>query len=461
VTATRFLSRLGSGWTRTRRLRASEDGQGTLEYIGIIAAVAAVIALVAVAFASPGARTATVEGVQDLVCAVTSGPGCAGEGPVAGPGTEDGGGEDGGGEDGAGDDGGCEGFWGCTWSGVQQVGSGIYNIGKGAVDDVVGLYELVRDPGQIIDAFTHLWNNPGDLWKLVWDDESGGMWDSGDYGGAIGRTIWNVGSWFIPGVNIAKIGSKAGKFGKIADLVSELAGLRKLADDAAAAADRAADAARRGDVDAAQKAADEARKKADEAAEEARKRGCPIAAGTPGPGSAGLYQVPLVAPLLQEAGRIVAGGTGCGDATDASRDADEAADAAEAAAARAQRIDDLAKDPAHGGRISDASRAEAEVGLGLEEAGQVPGPITRSTNPGEEFVDASGQAWDVKAFRSEVPGSRGGFTVDSAMTSIRREVQVGENVMVDTRNMTPAHVTQLREAIAADPSLAGKVLFYP
>lgn len=469
--------RLGAGLRSARASR--EAGQGTMEYIGVFAAVVVVLGLVGVAVGSPGTRASVVQGVQDLVCAVT-GQGCSPSTTTAdgSSGGEDGSGEDGSGEDGSGEDGsgedggsgedeGCSGFWGCAWEGVQQVGSGVANVFVGAWDDVVGLYDLVRDPSLFVDGIVHLWNNPGDITQLIWDDESGGMWDSGDYGGAIGRTVWNVGSWFIPGVNIAKIGSKGGKLGKLADLASELGSLRRLADDAADAADTAADAARRGDADAATEAAEEARRHADDAAEEARRRGCPIAAGATsspgalalGGGPSGTFSVDATGPLAAVA--VVLAADGCGEATDAARDADEAADAAEAAAARAQRLDDLARDPAHGGQITDATRAEAEVGLGLEESGQVPGPIRRSENPGEEFIDGAGQAWDVKAYRSEAPNGRRVFDLDRSVNQVRSEVRLGENVMIDTRNLDAADAQALRDAVAADPSLADNVLFYP
>ena len=45
---------------------------------------------------------------------------------------------------------------------MQQVGSAVYNVGKGAVDDVVGIVDLIRNPGSIIDAAKYIWDNPGD-----------------------------------------------------------------------------------------------------------------------------------------------------------------------------------------------------------------------------------------------------------------------------------------------------------
>ena len=47
------------------------------------------------------------------------------------------------------------------------------------------------------------------------------------------------------------------------------------------------------------------------------------------------------------------------------------------------------------------------------------------------------------------------------MKSINREVRLGENVMVDTRSMSAAHVQELQTALAADSSLANNVLFWP
>lgn len=64
---------------------------------------------------------------------------------------------------------------------------------------------------------------------------------------------------------------------------------------------------------------------------------------------------------------------------------------------------DLARDPDHGGAVSAASQAEAEVALGLEAAGEVPPPVRRPVRRdghSGDFVDGSGQDWDVKAFRS-------------------------------------------------------------
>lgn len=250
-----------------------------------------------------------------------------------------------------------------------------------------------------MDALIHLWNNPSDLLQLIWDDESREMWENGDYGGAIGRTIWNVGSFFIPGVNLAKIGAKGGKLGKLAELASSLGQARRLADDAADAADTAADAARRGDVDAATEAAEEARRHADEAAEEARQRGCPVAAGRGGSTDGvlalavpeGSLLVTAVTPALRTA-VLLAGGEGCGDLTDAASEADEAADIAEGVASTPQRALDTLDTIDETG----APPAGYRGGSTFQNDGRGGGEVLPRTGPDGSAITY--QEWDVNPY---------------------------------------------------------------
>ena len=132
-----------------------------------------------------------------------------------------------------------------------------------------------------------------------------------------------------------------------------------------------------------------------------------------------------------------AGSSGAGDA--GSGESGESA-------TQQQRIEELARDPAHGGRITPESRAEAEVGDGLERSGQVQG-LRRSENPAEEFIDGPGNRWDVKGFHRE----DGRFSLDKAMQSIWREMNWShENVMLDTRNLSPEDLARLRQAGVRD-----------
>ena len=117
------------------------------------------------------------------------------------------------------------------------------------------------------------------------------------------------------------------------------------------------------------------------------------------------------------------------------------------------RLRELSKDPAHGGKTTEGTWAEGEVGLGLEKKGSVQG-LTRSSHPGEEFVDRARQGWDVKAFRSE------NFNLNEAMANMGKKIRGGINVMMDTRGLSTEQFLQLEEAVQK-AGWAGKVLWWP
>ena len=110
----------------------------------------------------------------------------------------------------------------------------------------------------------------------------------------------------------------------------------------------------------------------------------------------------------------------------------------------AEEYEDLARDPAKGGEITSGSIAEREVGLGLEERGEVPGPIRRDPTGGAEFVDANGQDWDVKAYRSEFPN---GFRPEKIEESLKISKLTNERIMFDTRNLSASDLETLRGII--------------
>jgi hypothetical protein len=128
--------------------------------------------------------------------------------------------------------------------------------------------------------------------------------------------------------------------------------------------------------------------------------------------------------------------------------------------ARQRRLDELSKDPAHGNRISPKSQQEARVGLELEEAGKVP-PIRRDPTGGADFIDDTGQYWDVKGFNSNYPPNQGGYTLRDSLNKIRESLSTGENVMLDTSQMRTPHIDQLRAAVESTPEWAGKILWWP
>jgi hypothetical protein len=121
----------------------------------------------------------------------------------------------------------------------------------------------------------------------------------------------------------------------------------------------------------------------------------------------------------------------------------------EAATDRATRQLELAADPDRGGQVYLGSLREAHAILALEEAGQLPGPVTRRARHGD-CTDATGQDWDVKRPRDDVayPPFDVGFFVEA---HVRSEIlRSGENVLVDLTGLVdPANRRALRAAVDA------------
>lgn len=129
-------------------------------------------------------------------------------------------------------------------------------------------------------------------------------------------------------------------------------------------------------------------------------------------------------------------------------------------AARDATLQELAKDPAHGGRITPKSLQEAEVGLSSVESGKIPGPISRDPTGAAEFIDAKGTSWDVKGFNSNFPAEKGGFDLARDSAKVQDEIASGENVIVDTSKMSAQDVESLRADLAAK-GLQNNVVWYP
>jgi len=128
---------------------------------------------------------------------------------------------------------------------------------------------------------------------------------------------------------------------------------------------------------------------------------------------------------------------------------------------RSVRRNELAQDPAHNGAISNKTLREADIGLDLEEAGKLKPPITRDPNPaGAEFIDGDGVLWDIKAFDSRFKPRKGGFELNRDLGKIEAELAKGENVILDTVNLTPEHAAALREAIE-NKGIQDNILWYP
>ncbi|WP_326735495.1 Tox-REase-5 domain-containing protein [Streptomyces sp. NBC_01022] len=204
------------------------------------------------------------------------------------------------------------GFFGCAWDRGTQVVEGVFV--DGIWGDVTGVIDLFKPS---------TWSGIVDYGKQLgsqWTDDSKdatSKWDKGDYLGAFGDwgkaslntvvkvgddmfvgddvrerwnngektravtdVVWNVGSLFIPGYDVAKVVGKTSRLGHIGKIASDVA---EAAEDAGAASRRARKAAEAGDVDGVRKAAKEADDAADKAEDSARRTGCSIASGPLGP----------------------------------------------------------------------------------------------------------------------------------------------------------------------------------
>ncbi len=119
---------------------------------------------------------------------------------------------------------------------------------------------------------------------------------------------------------------------------------------------------------------------------------------------------------------------------------------------------ELAADPDQGDRVYQGSLQEAHVMLALVEAGDLLGPLTRQARRGD-CTDATGQVWDVKAFRDFEPNPP--FDIRNIVEGkIRLEVMCGENVIMDLTGIRdPANRTALRQAVE-QAGLAAHVRWY-
>lgn len=135
-------------------------------------------------------------------------------------------------------------------------------------------------------------------------------------------------------------------------------------------------------------------------------------------------------------------------------------------------IEELAKDPAKNGKISGASRREAVVGAQAEADGDLPGPLTRAPLNDEgkdqgEFVDATGQHWDVKSSPDITPDytKRPGLPIREPQTDsdindmVNGQLDDNTNVLLDPHGMSPARLAHVKELVASHPEWRGKVIW--
>ncbi len=174
-----------------------------------------------------------------------------------------------------------------------------------------------------------------------------------------------------------------------------------------------------------------------------------------------------------------------GETTPASSPAPPTKAAAEVEPSLSERLEELARDPDHGGKVTEQTRREARVALDLESQGKLKAPVRRPA-PGDghsgDFVDGAGGDWDVKAYKSRqriidnirakaaakgapppkldpsqpVPGE---FELETAMKQLRAELRAGERVIIDTEGLSPEDLALLKAAVK-HANLDGQVIFY-
>ncbi|MEE1741289.1 Tox-REase-5 domain-containing protein [Streptomyces sp. BE147] len=269
------------------------------------------------------------------------------------------------------------GFFGCAWDRTTQVVKGV--AVDGIWGDVTGIIDLfkpetwsgIADYGkQLGDQWTQDSKGAGDKWDdgdylgAIWDwttasgntvgkvaddvfvgDEVRERWNNGEKTRAVTDVVWNIGSLFIPGYDVAKVVGKVGKLGKLGKIAEQVA---EAAGDAGAAARRARKAADLGDLDGVRKAAKEADDAADAAEDAARRTGCVIASGPPlvrygggpagGGGSTGVAGAGTGVLASGSTGRVVLADGGCDEAAKAK--AQEARDQERAAHLDQKRLEE-------------------------------------------------------------------------------------------------------------------------
>jgi hypothetical protein len=432
-------------WKADRKSR--DDGAGTVEYVGLLFLIAAIV----FALGTVALPDKVTKGASSAICSIFGGDNC-GRTSTNGKSGQDGrsnSGTDGdssaagnspaAGNDDKGNPGWngsysgnpanqawqafsdqVDGFLGGAWDGTKQAVSGLAGA---AWDDVKGFGSLFTHPMNAVKGLGHVITHPVDtVEQLVWDDGSRQAWHDHQYTKAISRGVWNVGSWFIPGYDLGKFGSKIEKLGKVADEAGKLGKVAKAAEKAEKAAQEAERAAKSGDVERAEKAAAEARKDAEEAEKEARKNGCKLVGLGPfsldHAVSSGRFGALLSLPAQ-------GGGDACKNASDAAAARDRAVRAAE----RAQLEKDV-NAAVKAGRFEDADnlldKADANAAAARDAARKDPSPGNKdAANEAERFAERQ---------RQKVIDSKLNVARRSVKASERQEAEVADAVRPALRN---------------------------
>ncbi len=130
-----------------------------------------------------------------------------------------------------------------------------------------------------------------------------------------------------------------------------------------------------------------------------------------------------------------------------------------------EELNNLAKDPEHKNTTNKNDIAkgihERKIGLDLEKRGKI-NTIIRDPTGKAEFIEnkGNGQKWDIKSFNSNYPPRKGGFKLERDLAKIVDEIKQGENVIVETTNMSSEHINALKNEINKI-GLKANVIFWP
>ncbi|MBB5957685.1 hypothetical protein FHS29_004280 [Saccharothrix tamanrassetensis] len=145
-------------------------------------------------------------------------------------------------------------------------------------------------------------------------------------------------------------------------------------------------------------------------------------------------------------------------------------------AKNAERFQDTARDPDHKGKVRPGSKDEARVAFDLEERGY--GPFERPKDAAGnlqsgrgDWVDSSGQHWDMKGINSDWPpdvpdhvrNSRpytDAYNEQWFRETVQGQFGKGRNVILDTRNASAADIANVK-AIVDKEGWGARVIFYP
>lgn len=130
-----------------------------------------------------------------------------------------------------------------------------------------------------------------------------------------------------------------------------------------------------------------------------------------------------------------------------------------------EEYSDLARDPAHGNIVKYKGQKERAIILDLERQGKV-GKVIRDkqADKGADFIETkNGQRWDIKSPVSypagHKSGRKGAFKVENMINNVKKEINKGYKVVIDTRRLTKEHRQQFKNEVKKQ-GLNSKVIWY-